>query len=761
MKGNDEPFRDDDVTTRGGDLTRSAVPVAGCGRFPVDLLELAAIARHDRDLEIDPQLEAHLVTCTLCARAVDRFDTDQGFLEEIAAVAASRPVPLESPIFDQRDVRGPSDESEGPIRGYRVGAELHRGGQGAVYHAEQLATRRACAVKMLLGGRFAGEKQRLRFEREVDVVAHLRHPGIVTLYESGLTRTGEPWFAMELVEGERFDEFVRSRRLSSRRLVELFRLVAEAVAYAHRRGVIHRDLKPGNVLVDREGVPRILDFGLARIAEPSGDGAEVGQPVDRAREQDRDRIGGATMAGEFLGTFAYAAPEQLAGDPAGIDSRCDLYALGVMLYECLCGRRPFEGARSIAELVVQKTMSDPPRPRTVDASIDGDLEVIALRLLAADPARRYDTADALVEDLSRHLDGRPILARDDSFVYVVRKNLRRHWIPASAAGALFVTIIAAGVSLFFAYQNAERERVRSVRTLASFQKALGSANPETGAGSSSMGIDDFLGLVEQQVSTELVDEPYQLAGVLRTLGLIHLGFDDAVRARSAIEEAHRVQEDGFRRGEVSAAQFAETEFALARLQFNLQEYALAEATYRRALTLREGALGNADVDTVETMRHLASALRAQQRLDEAQSMLDEAIRRSTYFPDTNAANVIRVGLLHGRATLSAARDDAGAAVAQYEQALEALLEIVPRDDWRVGRTRYNLARMQLRTGDLPRAHANAFESEQILRAKKGADATMTRESASLLATIRAMAAQAGVSIEPDTEGSSAVSGGGA
>lgn len=222
-----------------------------------------------------------------------------------------------------------------------------------------------------------------------------------------------------------------------------------------------------------------------------------------------------------------------------------------------------------------------------------------------------------------------------------------------------------------------------------------------------------------------------------------------------------MQEDGFRRGEVSAAQFAETEFALARLQFNLQEYALAEATYRRALTLREGALGNADVDTVETMRHLASALRAQQRLDEAQSMLDEAIRRSTYFPDTNAANVIRVGLLHGRATLSAARDDAGAAVAQYEQALEALLEIVPRDDWRVGRTRYNLARMQLCTGDLPRAHANAFESEQILRAKKGADATMTRESASLLATIRAMAAQAGVSIEPDTEGSSAVSGGGA
>jgi tetratricopeptide (TPR) repeat protein len=521
-------------------------------------------------------------------------------------------------------------------------------------------------------------------------------------------------------------------------LVELFRHVAEAVAYAHRRGVIHRDLKPGNVLVDREGVPRILDFGLARIAEPSREGGDAAAA---------EGSGGATMAGEFLGTFAYAAPEQLAGDPAGIDSRCDLYALGVMLYECLCGRRPFEGARSIAELVVQKTMSDPPRPRTILGSVDADLEVIALRLLAADPARRYDTADALVEDLTRFLDGRPILARDDSFAYVVRKNLRRHWIPATAAAALFITIIVASVSLFIAYQNAERERIRSERTLASFQKALGSANPETGAGSSSMGIDDFLGLVEQQVSTELVDEPYQLAGVLRTLGLIHLGFDDATRARSAIEEAHRVQEDGFKRGEVTAAQFAETEFALARVQFNLQEFALAEATYRRALALREKALGREDVDTVETMRHLASALRAQQRLDESQAMLEDAIRRSAAFPDTNAANVIRVGLLHGRATLLAAREDVVAAVAQYEQALNALLEIVPRDDWRVGRTRYNLARVQMCTGDLKRAFENARESEKILHEKKGVDATMTRESASLLAAIRAMAAQSGVAIE--------------
>jgi len=715
------------VNAFGADDETQDLPLEiGCGRFPADALELAALARHEREIEIDPELETHLVLCNRCAAAVDKFDEDNAFLGEIAEVASKL-----------RPVSQPDTDDGSPIRGYQLGKELHRGGQGAVYEAEQVATRRACAVKMLLGGRFASEKQHVRFEREVEVVAHLRHPGIVTLYESGLTRSGEPWFAMELVEGERFDEFVRRGALRPRALVELFRQVAEAVAYAHRRGIIHRDLKPGNILVDRDGVPRILDFGLARISEPSQMGEADGK-ADGKTDGKSDAGGEATMAGEFLGTFAYAAPEQLAGDPAGIDSRCDLYALGVVLYECLVGRRPFEGAKSIAELVVQKTMSDPPRPRTIEPSVDSDLEVISLRLLAADPARRYDTADALVEDLTRYLDGRPILARDDSLAYVVRKTLRRHWIPASAAAVLAITVFASGISLYFAYRNAERERIRSERTLTSFQKALGSANPETGGGSSAMGINDFLGLVEQQVSMELRDEPYQLAGVLRTLGLVHLGFDDAELARAAIEEAHRVQSGGFEEGKISAEQFAETEHALARLRYYLKDLRGAEESYRAALALRERALGETSVETIETLRQLATTLRAQQRLDEAQIALEEAVRRCELLPETPESEVLRVGLLHGRATLTLARGEVQNAVLQYREALEALVRMVPADDWRVGRTRYNLARVQLRVGDLDAALVNAEESERVLRLKKGADAAMTKEAASLLETIRTM-----------------------
>ena len=702
---------DDDEPTRG-----ASHPI-GCGRFAREALEVLAVSRFDRDVVADERLEAHVVVCTDCANALQELERELGeadaFLGEFKTVASV------SATTSQRVPVASGDD--GPIRGYQLGTEIHRGGQGAVFHAEQIATRRPCAVKMLLGGKFASDKQRLRFEREVEVVAKMRHPSIVTLYESGIATTGEPWFAMEFIAGERLDEFVRAKCSSARLLGALFKGVAEAVAYAHRRGVIHRDLKPGNILVDREGTPRILDFGLARLD-------------DASRHGDID--GGTTAAGEFLGTFAYAAPEQLSGDPSLVDSRCDLYALGVVLFECLVGQKPFSGAKSIAELVTQKTMSSPPRPRSLVSSVDPDLEVIALRLLAADPARRYDTADALVEDLARFLDGRPILAREDSVAYVVRKTLRRHWIPASFAALLVMTVFVSAIALFVAYRNAERERERSERTLASFQKALGSANPETGSGSSSMGIEDFLGLVEQQVTAELGDEPYQLAGVLRTLGLIHLGFDDAERAKSAIEEAHRVQEDGWERGEVSAAQFAETEFALARLRFNLRDFVGAEACYRRALALREAALGPDDVDTVETLRQLASALRAQNRLEDAQAVLDDAWLRSAKFPDTQAARVIRVGLLHGRATLSAARNDAASAIVQYEEALAALLQMVPADDWRVGRTRYNLARMQLRTGALEAALENAAAAERILREKKGADATMTREAASLCETVR-------------------------
>lgn len=696
--------------------TRGFEPSAGCGRFSLDALELAALARHDPQVPVDASVLPHLKECARCQTAVDGFDRDNAFLGEFKGVLIAPTEP---------DARAVPDAESGPIRGYRLGRELHRGGQGAVYAAEQLATRRACAVKMLLGGRFASERQRVRFEREIEVVARMRHPSVVTLYESGLTREGEPWFAMELVEGARLDDFVRTNALHGRQVALLLQSVTDAIAYAHRRGVIHRDLKPGNILVDVDGTPRVLDFGLARLDDGSN-------PIAPGV--------GTTMAGEFLGTFAYAAPEQLSGDPNAIDTRCDLYALGVVFYECIVGRKPFEGARSIAELIAQKTTSIPQRPCALVPALDRDLEVIVMKLLSPEPARRYDTADALSEDLARFLDGRPILARDDSLSYVVRKTLRRHWIASSAAGALLATVLTASVALGFLYAHAERERVRSERTLSTLQNALGSANPETGAGSSSMRIDDFLTIVEQQVRAELVDEPYLLAGVLRTVGLIHLGFDDPNRAREAIEQAYRTQVEGVRLGSVLPQQLAETELALARVCFNTADFVSAERFYRSALVLREESLGRDDVDTVDTLRQLASVLRTTQRLDEAKACLDDALARSQSFPSTATAAITRVGILNGRATLAGARNDFAQARAQYAEALDALLKFVPEDDYRVGRTRYNLARAQVQLGDLDAARENARAAILVLRARKGDEASMTRQAVALMEEIEKLSA---------------------
>ncbi|MEY3143054.1 MAG: hypothetical protein RLY21_1547 [Planctomycetota bacterium] len=691
-------------------------PPIGCGRLPREHLELAAIARTDRSVELDERTSTHLVICRTCLDAVGQLAQEHTLLTELAQ--AARPEPMA-----RAQASGAAAEE---IPGYRLKREIHRGGQGAVYLAEQLATRRTCAVKMLLGGRFATPAQRMRFEREVEVVAGLRDPGIVTLYESGLSRDGEPWFAMEFVEGERLDDFVRRTNSDQRAIADIMRRLADTVAYAHRRGVIHRDLKPGNILIDQDGAPRILDFGLARSAT----GAEANDPRS-----------GSTLAGEFVGTFAYAAPEQLAGDPSLIDSRCDLYALGVLFFELLAGQRPFEGAKSIAELVAQKTTGATRRPSVLAASrgraVDGDLDVIVLRLLAPDPSRRYATAAALAEDLERYLDGRPILAREDSLAYVVTKTVRRHWFASGAAAVFLLTVVGASVALAFALARAEREQERVKRAYSTFGAALASANPEEGQGSSAMNVRDFLALVETEVRAELSDEPEVLAEMLKTLGVIQLGFDDPDRSRAAILSSYEYFSHSYDSGRIGAGSMAEAELALARQLFLDQDFVGSENAYRRAIGLRQAAFGTTAVETVELERQLASVLRRQGRTDEAYDLLEEALARASSFPPTKDAVRVKAGILNGQAVLSSESGDHRRAIEAFGIILDELSEILPDNDYRRGRTLSSLAQSEAAVGMLDSAERHAAEAVSILTERKGADAQWTREASEILARIRA------------------------
>lgn len=696
----------------------------GCGELPRDAIEHVARYRISPDIRVDPNVLAHVVLCERCSEAVKRRTGYLRLITEVRRIdgaATEAAVPAIVPGL-------------APIPGYKLGAELHRGGQGTVYAAEQLATRRRCAVKTLIGGRFASPAQRQRFEREVEVVAGLRHPGIVTLYESGVSRDGEPWFAMELVDGERLDAFVSRTTPTPRELVQLFRRIAEAVAYAHRRGIIHRDLKPGNILIDRDGAPRVLDFGLAR--------AEIG--ADRL-----DHRSDSTRAGEFVGTFAYAAPEQLSNDPAGIDSRCDLYALGVVMYESLTGGPPFGAAKSLAELVQLKSTGAIPRPSEAASrrgpaahAIDRDIDVIVLRLLAADPSRRYDTADALVEDLERYLDGRPILAREDSLAYVVSKTVRRHWIVSTLAAGLFLTVVAAGISLAFAYRRAESERVRAEgervrveRAYRSFREALEQADPELGVGTSEMRVNDFLLIVERQVRAELVNEPELLAEILQTLGLIQLGFDESARASDAIFRSYELLKRGHELGRVTDIQQASAATALAKLRFAKDDFVGAEAAYLEALDLRTKALGAFAVETVDTERQLASALREQGKYDEAYQRLEAAYEHAARFPSQKAADLARAGILNGKGVLALAQEDHALAIREFQAAIDAISPHVAPDDFRIGRSLFSLARSELGIGRSVDAENHARRAYEILKLRKGEGAKSTRAARELLESI--------------------------
>jgi non-specific serine/threonine protein kinase/serine/threonine-protein kinase len=308
------------------------------------------------------------------------------------------------------------------IPGYADLVELHRGGQGIVYRALQISTRRIVAIKVLREGPQADSLARKRFQREAQLVAQLEHPHIVSVFDSGTTLRGELYFVMEFVRGVELDRHVRSKSFGVEDVVQLYRVVLDAVHHAHERGIVHRDLKPSNILIDELGQPRLVDFGLARPLQTGGDSF-------------------ASITGQMLGTMAYMSPEQVRADPE-IDARTDVYSLGVILYELLTGTSPYPSTSQVLDILRHITET-PPRPPTRTWSlpggvpqrsgahrrssgscpIDTDLETIVLKAIAKSPAFRYASARQFADDLGRHAQGLPVLARRESGVYVLQKTL--------------------------------------------------------------------------------------------------------------------------------------------------------------------------------------------------------------------------------------------------------------------------------------------------------------------------------------------------
>src|SRR5437016_4436161 len=304
---------------------------------------------------------------------------------------------------------------------YELLEQIGRGGQGVVFRARQKSLNRTVALKVISLGQWASEAHVKRFRREAEAAARLEHPCIVPIYEVG-ERGGSCYFSMKFVEGGQLDEVVRREPMPPRRAAELIAKVARTVHYAHEHGILHRDIKPGNILLDKNGEPHLTDFGLARLVESEST---------------------VTRTLEVLGTPSYMAPEQAVGNKAHLTSATDVYGLGAVLYQLLTGQPPFAGGTTY-ETIKLLLETEPRQPRFLNPKIDRDLSTICLKCLEKDPARRYPSALALAEDLERWLKHEPIQARRTGIFARGRKWVRRNPTSAFLAASLVALAAAAG-----------------------------------------------------------------------------------------------------------------------------------------------------------------------------------------------------------------------------------------------------------------------------------------------------------------------------
>lgn len=399
-------------------------------------------------------VRVHMAACDGCASWVAEADANEGILDSVRVMlveeARSPRGHGPGPAWKARIDAQAEASSPQAIEGYEILEEIGRGGMGVVYKAVQASTKREVALKVLLEGPFASEKSKRRFEREVELAAQLQHPHIVTILESGIA-SGRYYFAMQYVDGQPLDAYLADRKLSIDDALRLFGKICDAITYAHQRGVIHRDLKPSNILVDKEGVPHVLDFGLAKVADP-----EEAAPTQ------------LSITGEVMGTLPYISPEQATGSHQDIDVRTDVYSLGVILYEMLTGKYPYPVVGHVAEVLKNIAEAEPEKPSKIRRRINDEVETIVLKALAKEAERRYPGAGDLAKDVERYLAGEPIDAKRDSGWYVLRKTVRRYRVPVAVITVFLVLVTTSTIVVSVMYraqsrllEDVKRERNRA------------------------------------------------------------------------------------------------------------------------------------------------------------------------------------------------------------------------------------------------------------------------------------------------------------
>jgi serine/threonine protein kinase/tetratricopeptide (TPR) repeat protein len=507
------------------------------------------------------------------------------------------------------------------IGGFKIRRLLGEGGMGVVYEAEQQNPRRPVALKVMRGAARVDDRSVKLFQREAAALAQLDHPGIASIYEAGKTAGGRHYFVMELVRGIPLYEHLKCPPESGdiKDRLRLFVRICRAVDYAHKRGVVHRDLSPSNIFVlsssekgqggeERCGLRvKILDFGLAKITE-----------------SDVTLTTMTEEAGKIQGTLAYMSPEQARGESRSIDHRSDVYSLGVVLYEMLTGRRPYDIGRTFIHQALKIICEeDPTRPSEVLPILRGDLETILLKALEKEPGRRYRSAADLADDIERYLSIRPIHARPPTATYQLRKLVVRHKGFFGAATGVFILLIAFGIAMSVMYANQKQERERATiesrkaqRINEFLQDMFASANPW--AEGKDVTVKAVLDNSAAMIEEELKDEPEVKAAVLTTIGNTYEGLGLSGEAEKNLRAGLELRREvlGDRHPDV-----AESLHSLGLLLKTAGSLGEAESTFVEALDIRLECFGEMSEPVLVSRKQLAMVLSIRGRKEAAEELL--------------------------------------------------------------------------------------------------------------------------------------------
>ncbi len=660
------------------------------------------------DEELRDLLERLVLADTLEDALVDHS------LEELALPLLTLPGPAHSP---------PVLDPGTSVGRYRLIEVLGTGGMGTVYRAERAdgAFDRQVALKVVHTTRLGDEAAR-RLRQERQILARLDHPGIATLLDGGLTEDGLPYFAMELVEGASLTDFAAKRNLSTQARIRLMIQVAEAVDFAHRNLIVHRDLKPSNILVTDAGVVKLLDFGIARLLDEEADDA-------------------VTRTGLALLTPEYAAPEQIRGD--AITTAADVYALGAVLYELLSGRRPF-GHVARGWRGLERVLKEEPPPlsqaegldRSDRRALEGDLTTITAKALQRDPRRRYGSARALSDDLTRFLEGRPVTARPDSLMYRASKFVRRNRVASGLAAAAVAAVLLGGAGTLWQAREARLEAQRAQAVGDFLFSLFDGADPDLHPGEP-VTANELLEAGLARVDS-LRAGPEVRAALLTTLGVLFgkLGQDERAEpllrqavdeSMSSLGERHPTTgraldalgtrlgltgdpEEGVallkralatrRATGATLMEIGTTQGNLAKALENAGSLDEAIVTYQAAIETLEEATGGDSLAFASELMGLAQAYEDNERFEEADPLMRAVLRIRQPHGDSppHATALHNLGHL-----MSAWRDDSDSAVALHSASLDMWRRMFPDGHPEISRSMEQIARIVELRGEWDRA----------------------------------------------------------